>query len=140
MRYWDTSALVPLLHEESMTAPMQEQLRKDSIIVTWWGTEIECASAVARLEREGLVDFETAGSALRRLKELSAAWNEVLAVRAIKETSKRLVRMHALRAADSLQLAAALLATDHQPSAFPFLCLDQLLSQAAEREGFSVAG
>ena len=123
-----------------MTAAMQDQLRKDSTIVTWWGTELECASAVARLERERLIDFETAGAALSRLKELSAAWNEVLAAPAIKVTAKRVIRVHPLRVADSLQLAAALLATDHQPSALPFVCLDRRLSQAAEKEGFSVVG
>ncbi|MFQ5739031.1 MAG: type II toxin-antitoxin system VapC family toxin [Acidobacteriota bacterium] len=138
MRYWDSSAIVPLLHQESATDRMLKHLRRDSIVVTWWGTEVECASAVARLEREGKLELKTATTALQRLRQLAGAWNEIQATRLLKQAAKRLLRVHSLRAGDSLQLAAALLASDRQPESLTFLCLDQRLSEAAEREGFSV--
>jgi hypothetical protein len=43
-----------------------------------------------------------------------------------------------LRAADSLQLAAALVAAEHQPHALEFVSLDERLNEAASREGFPV--
>lgn len=42
------------------------------------------------------------------------------------------------RAADALQLAAALIACDEQPSLPPFVALDHRLADAARREGFRV--
>ncbi len=57
---------------------------------------------------------------------------------AVKARAKRLLNVHPLRAADSLQLAAALIAADDQPSSRSFVCLDQRLADAAKREGFTV--
>jgi hypothetical protein len=48
----------------------------------------------------------------------------------------RLLRVHPLRAADSLQLAAAVVASEGDPGELPFVCLDEKLAQAASREGF----
>ena len=53
------------------------------------------------------------------------------------DAMNRLLRAHALRAADGLQLAAALVASEHQPGAWQFICLDNRLATAAEREGFT---
>jgi predicted nucleic acid-binding protein len=50
----------------------------------------------------------------------------------------RLLRVHALRAADSLQLAAAIVAAEHEPSALEFVSLDERLNEAASREGFRI--
>ena len=46
--------------------------------------------------------------------------------------------VHPLRAADALQLAAALLASDHEPQRMEVVCLDERLSEAARIEGFTV--
>jgi len=46
-----------------------------------------------------------------------------------------LLRIHPLRAADSLQLAAALTVAEQEPSSLSFVCLDQRLAEAAIREG-----
>ena len=53
MRYWDSSALVPLCVEEPSTQHMRQLLTIDPIVITWWTTELECVSAISRLEREG---------------------------------------------------------------------------------------
>ncbi len=58
----------------------------------------------------------------------------------VRLIAQRLLRLHPLRAADSLQLAAALLACEHRPQGWQFVCLDARLSLAAEREGFNVIG
>ncbi|MBA2251932.1 MAG: hypothetical protein H0W13_04380, partial [Nitrospirales bacterium] len=46
------------------------------------------------------------------------------------------VLLHPLRAADSLQLAAALVWANRQAVGHHFVCLDQRLREAAHREGF----
>lgn len=50
------------------------------------------------------------------------------------------MRLHPLRAADALQLAAALVLSDFEPRTLPFVTLDDRLASAARREGFEVQG
>ena len=76
--------------------------------------------------------------ALRRLRALSSGWQEVQPLEAVKETAIRLLRVHDLRAADSLQLAAAIVASEHRSSSLGFVCFDERLAAAARREGFNV--
>ena len=140
IRYWDASAIVPLLMAEARTEILEALRTGGGGMATWWGTPVECASAIARMEREGSVDHRSASLALRRLGELHNGWIEVAPGQWIKEHAMRLLRMHALRAADALQLAAAILASRQQPSTMEFVCLDQRLAIAAEKEGFRVTG
>lgn len=140
IRYWDASAIVPLLIAEARTRALEALRMGGGGMATWWGTPVECASAIARMEREGTVDHRGASLALRRLGELHNGWIEVAPGQWIKEHAMRLLRMHALRAADALQLAAAVLASRQQPSALEFVCLDARLAIAAEKEGFHVTG
>jgi predicted nucleic acid-binding protein len=100
--------------------------------VVWWGTGTECISAIAREERIGLL----ADEAIDRLDVLSEAWLEVAASIAVRRTAARLLRVHSLRAADSLQLAAAIVASEGDPRTLPFVTLDTRLAEAASREGF----
>ncbi|MHC4974262.1 MAG: hypothetical protein ACYTG3_18225 [Planctomycetota bacterium] len=52
--------------------------------------------------------------------------------------TKRLLGIHNLRAADALQLGAALAAASDDPTAWELVCLDECLARAARREGFAV--
>lgn len=45
-----------------------------------------------------------------------------------------------LRAADALQLAAAIVAADFNAASMPFVTLDVRLAEAADREGFRMFG
>lgn len=54
-------------------------------------------------------------------------------------TARRLLRVHALRAADALQLAAAIAASEADPASLDLVMLDEQLAEAARREGFPVA-
>jgi len=58
----------------------------------------------------------------------------------LRDAARRLLRVHDLRAADALQLAAALAAAEGRPMTLTLLCLDDRLGAAAEREGFPVLG
>ena len=138
MRFWDSSALVPLLAEEEVTAPLRDLYLADSGVIAWWGTPVECASAVSRLEREGRLTPREASYAFERLDAIVRHWHRIEPVEAVLETARRLLRVHPLRAADSLQLAAAFLASEGRPSTLELVCLDNRLVTAAQREGFLV--
>lgn len=137
MRFWDASALVPLLLDEPAQPALVELLKRDPGMVVWWGSLVECSSAIARREREAALSLKDAAIALERLKALAAAWSEVVASEAVRSAALRLLRVHPLRAADSLQLAAAVVASEGNAGELPFVCLDDRLAQAAAREGFS---
>lgn len=138
MKYWDASAIVPLLLAESSSASLRETLRSDSAIASWWGTRIECMSALGRYAREQRFSATDVAAARRRLSMLAGEWSEVQPDEELRTTAERVVGVHSLRAADALQLAAALVACDGAPASLPFVCLDTRLREAALREGFSV--
>ena len=139
MRFWDSSALLPLLVEEGTSAQMEQLYRDDPAVVTWWSTPVECVSAIARLERDGDLSAKQVRHALARLDSARMMWTEVPAIDDVREQAVRLLRVHALRAADALQLAAALVACSFTPRGFGFVTLDVRQATAAEREGFAMA-
>ena len=53
MKFWDSSAILPLLVRETGSKKMEALRREDPAISVWWGTRIEVASGLARLVREG---------------------------------------------------------------------------------------
>ena len=135
MNFWDSSAIVPLLLGERMTAVVRDILSGDRQMHVWWGTEIECVSTIARLEREG-IDPSIIAAALDRLSAMREDWNEVNPGALVRDTARRLLRVHPLRAADALQLAAAWVLADQNPSSVSIVSLDDRLRDAARREGF----
>ena len=109
MRFWDTSAIVPLLVDQPETDHASQLVRDDSDLVVWWSTPVECASALSRLRREDVVDVAGETRALSLLDLLMRAWTEVLPSEEVRLRARRLLRIHSLRTADALQLSAALL-------------------------------
>ena len=107
-------------------------------LVVWWGASVECASALARLERDGTIETRDLTQALQQLQALQSAWNEVQPLDTVRAAAQRLLRLHTLRAADALQLGAALVVADHRPQSWEFVCLDTRLAAVAEREGFGI--
>jgi predicted nucleic acid-binding protein len=99
---------------------------------------VECVSAVGRGERSAALDAAQAEEALRRLSDLGQRWVEVQPVGSVRTTARRLLRLHPLRSADALQLAAAIVCAEGEPGVLPFVCLDARLADAARREGFTV--
>src|SRR6266496_3598938 len=138
MKFWDASAIVPLLMTEPTTRTVQALAAKDSAMLVWWATEVECASAIARLHRDGALDESAATEAFDRLKRLASGWHEVDPSDAIREAAVRFLRVHPLRAADALQLAAAFIAAERRPSSLEVVTLDDRLTSAAHKEGFAL--
>jgi predicted nucleic acid-binding protein len=138
VRFWDSSALVPLLIDEPMSADARAAYQRDPAIWVWWGTEPECASAISRVEREGGMSTSSVMTAFERLTRFREEWTEVEPTGRLRDRSIRLLRVHPLRAVDALQLAAASHVNDGLPTPIPFVTLDDRLALAAEREGLAV--
>ncbi len=117
---------------------MLAKAAEDPVMCVWWATEIECVSALSRLEREGALTEAAITAALERLDLLAEGWNEVQATAALRGAARRLLRVHALRAADALQLAAAVVVAEGLPASLAVVTLDERLATAARREGFAV--
>ncbi|MBI4728708.1 MAG: type II toxin-antitoxin system VapC family toxin [Acidobacteria bacterium] len=138
MRFWDSSALLPLCLAEPASSAMLALLREDPGLVAWWGSPVECRSALARLRREGRLTAPEVGVAGEVLSRLRAAWVEVLPVELVRDHASRVLDMHPLRAADALQLASALVWAGTPPRGASFVTLDARLWEAARLEGFEV--
>jgi len=138
MKFWDASAIVPLLVVETPTRRLQSIAAKDPAMLVWWGSQVECNSALARRERDGALDMRAMVLALQRLQQLADAWHEVDPSDAIRDAAIRFLRVHPLRAADALQLAAAFLAAERRPPSLEMVTLDDRLADAARREGFAI--
>ena len=138
MRFWDASAVVPLLHEEPASPACRSALGEDPDVAVWWGTEVECVSAIGRGERSAALGPVEVQRALQRLNDLGQRWVEIQPVGSVRTTARRLLRLHPLRSADALQLAAAIVCAEGEPGVLPFVCLDARLADAARREGFTV--
>ncbi len=111
----------------------------DPVMHVWWGTRVECVSAISRLDRlERRIDLAQVGVAMERLERIARNWLETEPSETVREIAQRLLRVHNLRAGDSLQLAAAIVASENYPSSAEFVCLDSRLNEAAMREGFRV--
>jgi len=138
LRFWDSSAIIPLIVTEASTDAIRAIAEEDPVMCVWWATEVECVSALARLERAGALTDTATTVALERLDLLAESWNEVQPVVAVRGAARRLLRVHTLRAADALQLAAAVVAAEGQPASLEIVTLDERLAAAARREGFTV--
>lgn len=113
-------------------------LRGDSDMAVWWATRVECVSALVRQERAGGLAQGDVALAVDRLDALNVGWHEVQPTERLREHAVRILRTHPLRAADGLQLAAALVAAEGDPAGLGFVCLDDRLAEAGRREGFRV--
>jgi len=138
VKFWDSSAIVPLLVGEPWSRDVAGEYERDPEMLVWWASEVECVSALARLEREGGLSAAGMEEALRRLSALAGSWRTVEPVERVRQGAARLLRVHPLRAAVALQLSAAEAASENRPQSLPFVTLDARLALAASREGFAV--
>ena len=89
MKFWDSSALIPLLVEEETTVPLRDLYLVEEGAIVWWGASVECASAVCRLEREERLSPEAVTEALERLDALARSWHRIEPVDEILESARR---------------------------------------------------
>jgi predicted nucleic acid-binding protein len=138
VKFWDTSAIVPLLVNEPSTRTVRALLDEDASVLVWWATRAECISALHRQIREGSLNLEDERKARQALQHLASAWSEVQPTEALRSTAERLLAVHPLRAADAFQLAAALQWCRQQPTNRTVVSFDARLRDAAYKEGFTI--
>lgn len=138
MRFWDSSALVPLVCRERESARCRSWLKADPVVLVWALAATEVVSALSRKRREETVSASVFAAAKRRLAKLEHGWNEITQIDAVRAKARRLLEGHALSAADALHLAAALVAVEDRPSHVGFVTFDRRLNEAAGKEGFRV--
>ena len=138
LRFWDANAIVPLTVNEERSADIRNLHETDDRQIVWWGTRIECISALSRKTREGAITPVGHARARIVLHFLSESWNEIHLLDRVRLFAERLLVAHPLKAADALQLAAAFVWCAGSPQGREFVCLDRQLSTAADAEGFTV--
>lgn len=138
MRFWDSSAVLPLFINEAASGIVAALLREDGDVVVWWGTWIECSVAVNRLVRYEDLDEEVGSRVRTLLEELSDGWSEIQPGDELRSLAERVSRKYPLKAADALQLAAATVWCERDTEGSEFVCLDNRLRRAVEDEGFDV--
>jgi predicted nucleic acid-binding protein len=137
LRFWDASAVVPLLIQEAMSTRVEEFLTEDPEILVWWGTSTECASALSRARRSQRIPPAVEENGRRVLAALRDTWQEVWPSDELRRHAERLVRVHPLRAGDAFQLAAALI-TSISDVECGLVSFDERLKEAARLEGLYI--
>jgi predicted nucleic acid-binding protein len=135
LAFWDASALVPLCVGQSNT-PRVIAFYKSYEAVVWWATPVEIASALARLVRMRQLDSADWSKARRLAAVLADAWFVIQPSERLRTKAAQLVDLYDLRAADALQLAAAVEWCQDVPQGRVFLTADQKLREAALLAGF----
>jgi predicted nucleic acid-binding protein len=138
VRFWDTSALIPLLVQQPSSARLRDIQRRDAAVAIWWGTPVEIASGLARLQRDGALARSGLRQAYAALDGLRARATEIEPTEEVRSRALRLLAVHPLRAGDALQLAAALIWSQERVRGVGFVSMDDRLRGAAAREGFQV--
>jgi predicted nucleic acid-binding protein len=138
MKFWDASAMISLCLDEPHSVQLRKVIEEDPAMVAWWAAPVECYSAFARLRRENALTSDEETQARQVLEAITTVWTEIEPSRTVREHAGRALLLHPLRAADSLQLAAALVWAKGHAAGHQFICLDHKLREAAKREGFTV--
>jgi predicted nucleic acid-binding protein len=140
VRFWDTSALVPLFIAERESGTAVRCLREDSEVVVWTLARVEMLAALARRSHGEPTAARQLTLVRRHFLEAWERWSEVTAADIVRRHAERIVGTHSLRASDALHIGAALVAAEHEPATLEFVTFDRRQAQAAEREGFRVLG
>jgi predicted nucleic acid-binding protein len=138
LKFWDTSALITLLIDEPHSDEIRSLAKEDEAIAAWWSSPVECLSAFARLRREDHLTVKEEEGLRRLLALVVEEWTEIEPTAEVRGLAGRILFTHPLRAADSLQLAAALMWAGRDGAGHEFVCLDNRLRLAARKESFTV--
>ena len=133
--FWDSSALVPLCIDQPATVKILGLYRSFDLVV-WWSAPIEVASALSRLVRMRQISSDDVAKARKIAARLEDSWYVVQPSETVRAKAVQMVGLYDLRAADSLQLAAALEWCEGKPQGRPFFTLDERLRDAAVLAGF----
>ncbi len=135
--FWDSSALIPLCVHQKQTEKATS-LFADHAMTVGWSTPVEIISGMTRLLRMGEIDDAELQSGKQLAQTIGAMWIPINPTARIAAQACSLLEVHPLRAADALQLAAALEWCEGEPVGKVFLTFDQRLREAAGLAGFAL--
>jgi predicted nucleic acid-binding protein len=124
VKFWDTSALVPLVTQEDKSSVAQDLLEADRNVAVSFITPVELTSTLWRRGRRWH-DQASFRRSLFKAAELESNWTLVDDVEPIIKLARRLITEHVLRSGDAIQLAAALFLVDGHPEDLPFVSHDK---------------
>jgi len=104
VRFWDASAVVPIVIAEPTSAVLRDVADEDPVVALWWGTSVEALSALCRKARDGELDSDGLDGARDRLWAFLEDSHVIAPGDQLRDRAHRLLAVHALRAADALQL------------------------------------
>ncbi|PYS37239.1 MAG: hypothetical protein DMG14_21950 [Acidobacteria bacterium] len=136
--FWDTSALLLLICRQPKSQRARAAQRSYPAMNVWWGTRVECHSALQRLIREGDLSGKEERQAFLSLGKLAAQWVEIQPSEEVRQFAERFLSLHPLRATDALQLSAALIWCNRHPRGKTFISGDEKLLEAAKKEDFNI--
>ena len=138
MKFWDASAVVPLLVPEQQSDYCLQVLRGDQEILLWCMSRVEVISALTRRLREQALTIDQFQAAKGRFYQILESAYQITTLEKVMNRAVRLLEVHPLRAANACQLASGLVATQEDPTRLPIICFDDRLKEAAMKEGFVV--
>ena len=138
--FWDSSGVVLLCANQRSTATARRIRAGTGPTAMWWGTPLEVTSALQRLHRERFLSSAELSTSLQRLSALSRSVpSRSRPHQSVRVLAATVLERHDLRAADALQLAAALVLCREHPRGRAFVCFDAKLAGAADAEGFTLS-
>ena len=137
VRYFDTSALVKQYLQEVGSKTVLELLKTGDKVYTASLTYAETHAAFSRRTREGRLTRQTTRRLALRFDRDWESYDVVTLSEHVLSFARQMLYRHALRSADAIHLASALLLARTSPTVrWVFVCADGRLCDAAEAEGF----
>jgi predicted nucleic acid-binding protein len=133
--FWDSSAIVSLCIQHQ-TKPIVRGLISRYKIAVWWATPVEIHGAIERLRRAGEITASEHAGALVEAAFFRGGWREMTPYDAVRDEAEQMLDRFPLKAADALQLAAALSWCNGKPQGRAFISGDAQLLRVAENLGF----
>jgi predicted nucleic acid-binding protein len=137
--YFDTSALLKRYVAEADSAAVVTLWKEATLIATSQILYGEVAASFARKRREQPENAVALDQALQMFRK---DWGGIYRIAVDDEVNRRiddLLSRHALRGADVIHLASAVLLRDLAQADVTFACSDSALQNAARVEGLTVA-
>ena len=138
LRFWDSSALLALAASDATSEKVEPLLQRDPDLAFWWGAPLQWGEALLAAQRQKRISPADLQKARAVLDHLRARAFEVQPTEDLRARALRLLSVHPLRAADALEMAAALVWCRERTQGAGFVSLHLPLRLAAALEGFRV--
>ena len=123
---------------EPASEKVEPLLQRDPEMAFWWGAPLESWEALLAAQRRQTISAADLQKAREVLDHLRARGFEVQPTEDLRARALRLLAVHPLKAAEALELAAALIWCRERTQGAGFVSLHPPLRLAAAMEGFRV--